>query len=262
MLEEARRAGVHPNPARPAGGPGADSEAAYAPFRDALLADPDVQCTVYHVPASGEPRRVLTKETAHLGPAFPKTAAELLAYDAIVLANVPRTALSDEILGWVEEWIGKRGGGLLMAGGPRAFGAGGWTGTAVERMLPVEFFDASDWDAVPATPEPTGADLHPIWRLFEDERATRAALRKLPESIGRNNWVRVKPQSGTLLGAQKAGSGAGTPPLLSVGATDAAGQRSPRRSLGRLVAGVHRQRKGEGGTTATSLGSFRTQSTG
>jgi uncharacterized membrane protein len=135
-----------------------------------------------------------------------------------VLSNVPRDALSDDVLGWVEEWIGKRGGGLLMAGGPRAFGAGDWTGTAVERMLPVEFTASPDWDPAPAVLEPTGADLHPLWRLFEDERATRTALRNLPESPGRNNWVRVKPQSGTLLGAQKAGSGAGTPPLLAVGA--------------------------------------------
>jgi uncharacterized membrane protein len=199
--------------------PGDDSDAAYAPFRDALLADPDIQCTVYHVPQGGsEPQRVLTRETAYLPRAFPQTAAELLAYDAIVLSNVPRSALSDEVLGWVDEWVGKRGAGLLMAGGPRSFGAGGWTGTAVERMLPVEFSGSVDWDFTPALLEPTGADLHPVWRLFEDERATRAALRTLPESLGRNNWIRVKPQSGTLLGAQKAGTGAGTQPLLAVGA--------------------------------------------
>ena len=36
--------------------------------------------------------------------------------------------------------------------------------------------------------------------------------------MGRNNWVRVKPQSGTLMGSQKAGTGTGTPPLLAVGA--------------------------------------------
>ncbi len=199
--------------------PGEDADAPYAPFRDALLADPDVQCTVYVVPPGrGEPQRVLTKETAYLGRAFPQTAAELLAYDAIVLSNVPRSALGDQILGWVDEWIGKRGGGLLMGGGPRSFGAGGWTGTAVERMLPVEFLGAADWDLAPAVLEPTSADLHPVWRLFEDERATRAALRTLPESLGRNNWVRVKPQSGTLLGAHKAGTGTGTPPLLAVGA--------------------------------------------
>ena len=151
-----------------------------------------------------------------MGKAFPQTKAELLAYDAIVLSNVPRSALGDQFLGWVDEWIGKRGGGLLMAGGPRSFGAGGWTSTAVERMLPVEFLGSADWELAPAALEPTGADLHPVWRLFEDERATRAALGTLPESLGRNNWVRVKPQSGTLLGAQKAGTS--TSPLLAVGA--------------------------------------------
>src|SRR5262249_38982975 len=183
----------------------------------ALLADPDVQCTVYVVPQGGDPRRVPTKETAHLPSALPKTAAELLAYDAIVLSNVPRSALSDEMLGWVDEWMGKRGGGLLMAGGPRSFGAGGWTDTPVERMLPVEFLSSPDWELVPSTLEPIGADLHPIWRLFKDDRATRAAIATLPESLGRTNWVRVKPQSGTLLGAQKAAGGA-APPLLAVGA--------------------------------------------
>jgi uncharacterized membrane protein len=197
--------------------PAEDSDAPYAPLRDALLDDPDVQCTVFTV-TGGEPQRVPTRETAYLPRGFHQTAAELLAYDALVLSNVPRSALNDEVLGWVDEWVGKRGGGLLMAGGPRSFGAGGWTGTVIEQMLPIEFLGSSDWDSTPAILEPTGADLHPVWRLFEDERATRAALRVLPESLGRNNWVRVKPQSGTLLGAQKAGTGAGTPPLLAFGA--------------------------------------------
>jgi uncharacterized membrane protein len=235
--------GANPRP----GEPGDDADAPYAPFRDALLADPDIQCTVYHVTANGEPRRVLTRETAHLGPSFPKTAAELLAYDALVLSNVPRAALSDEVLGWVEEWIGKRGGGILMAGGPRAFGCGGWTGTAVERMLPVEFQDAPDWDAVPAIPEPTGADLHPVWRLFEDERATRGAIRALPESVGRNNWVRVKPQSGTLLGAQKAGTGAGSGPLLAVGAYGRGRTLALATPLSATWAPQFARRWGEGG---------------
>jgi uncharacterized membrane protein len=197
------------------GDPDEDSDAPYAPFRDSLLADPDVLCAVYHVPATGTPRRMVTGETPQLEYAFPKSAAELLAYDALVLSNVPNGALSEDTLGWVEEWIGKRGGGLLMAGGPRAFGDGGWNGTVIERMLPVEFTGTPAWEMVPSTPEPTGADLHPVWRLFEDERATRSALRVLPESPGRNAWLQVKPQAGTLLGVQKAGTGT---PLLAVGA--------------------------------------------
>jgi uncharacterized membrane protein len=218
MLEGSIETGFF-RPVRIVGGePDDDSDAPYAPFRDALLADPDIQCTVFTVGPGGEPLRVPTKETAYMPRAFHQTAAELLAYDAIVLSNVPRSALTDQVLGWVDEWVGKRGGGLFMAGGPRSFGAGGWSGTVVERMLPVEFLGSADWDLTAGTPEPTGADLHPVWRLFEDERATRAALRALPESLGRNNWVRVKPQAGTLLGAQKAGTGTGTPPLLAIGA--------------------------------------------
>jgi uncharacterized membrane protein len=218
MLEGSLETGFS-RPTRVVVEPGEDSDAAYAQFRDALLADPDFQCTVYLVsPGGREPQRVLTRETAYLTRAFPQTTAELLAYDAIVLSNVPRSALNDRVLGWLEEWVGKRGAGLLMAGGPRSFGAGGWTDTAVERMLPVEFPGSVDWDLTPTLLEPTGADLHPVWRLFEDERATRAALATLPESFGRNNWIRVKPQSGTLLGALKAGTGTGTPPLLAVGA--------------------------------------------
>jgi uncharacterized membrane protein len=217
MLEGSQQTGFF-RLARADGEMGDDSDAPYAPFRDALLADPDVQCTVFSVSPGGEPLRVPTRETAYLPRGFHQTAAELLAYDAIVLSNVPRSALSDQILGWVDEWVGKRGGGLLMAGGPRSFGSGGWTGTVVERMLPVEILGSADWDFTPSILEPTGADLHPVWRLFEDERATRAALKALPESLGRNNWVRVKPQSGTLLGALKAGTGNGTPPLLALGA--------------------------------------------
>src|SRR5262249_56121746 len=77
-------------PARVVGEPDEDSDAAYAPFRDALLADPDIQCTVYVVPPGGSaPQRVLTKEAAHLGRGFPQTEAELLAYAGIVLSKEP-----------------------------------------------------------------------------------------------------------------------------------------------------------------------------
>src|SRR5262249_45213575 len=75
----------------------------------------------------------------------------------------------------------------------------------------------SDWELAPAVLEPVGTDLHPVWRLFDDDRATRAALRGLPEALGRNAWSRVKPQSGTLLGAQKAAARAPAPSLLAVG---------------------------------------------
>lgn len=197
--------------------PGLLQQAGAVPFRDALLADPDIQCTALAVSPGGDERQqIVSGETVRLPGGGLGSAAELLAYDAIVLSNVPRSALSDEVLGWVDEWIGKRGGGLLMAGGPWSFG-GGWTGTAIERMLPVEFLGSADWNPAPTILEPSNADLHPVWRLFEDDRATRTALRAIPDSSGRNTWLRVKPQSGVLLGVEKAQTAIGSLPLLAVG---------------------------------------------
>jgi hypothetical protein len=215
------------------GGGNEDSDAPYAPLRDALLADADVQCVVYQVSPGGPARRIITPGTTQLAVTLPQTSAELMAYDALVLSNVSRDAVPDELLGWIDEWIGKRGGGLLMAGGPRSFGGGGWAGTAIERMLPVEFAGASDWDGSPAALEPTGPELHPIWRLFEDERAARAALKTLPEAPGRSTWVRVKPQSGTTLAVERvAGAFRDSEPGGKTQTAPATRQRAPLLAIG------------------------------
>ncbi|TWU40452.1 VWA domain-containing protein [Novipirellula artificiosorum] len=74
--------------------------------------------------------------------------AELQAYDAVILAGVPRVAgeTSDMISSFTDEQIEmlvrntqQLGAGLLMIGGPESFGAGGWTGTEIEKAMPVDF---------------------------------------------------------------------------------------------------------------------------
>lgn len=81
--------------------------------------------------------------------------AELQAYDAVILAGVPRTSggsLEDEstspdsVSSFTDEQIEmlvrnteQLGSGLLMIGGPEAFGAGGWAGTRLEEAMPVDF---------------------------------------------------------------------------------------------------------------------------
>jgi uncharacterized membrane protein len=69
----------------------------------------------------------------------PNTLVELQNYDAIVLANVPRGAggLSEEQQKMVASYVHDMGGGLVMIGGPDAFGAGGWQGSRLEEILPV-----------------------------------------------------------------------------------------------------------------------------
>lgn len=74
--------------------------------------------------------------------------AELQPYDAVILAGVPRVSgdSSDQITSFSDAQINilvsntrQLGAGLLIIGGPEAFGAGGWAGTELEKAMPVDF---------------------------------------------------------------------------------------------------------------------------
>lgn len=64
---------------------------------------------------------------------------QLQAFDAVILANVPREHFSDDQLAMLARNTQQLGAGLVMLGGPNSFGAGGWAGTAVEEAMPVDF---------------------------------------------------------------------------------------------------------------------------
>ncbi len=73
---------------------------------------------------------------------------ELQGYDAVILAGTPRvagettatiTSFSDEQIEMLVRNTQQLGAGLLMIGGPEALGAGGWTGTEIEKAMPVDF---------------------------------------------------------------------------------------------------------------------------
>jgi len=70
---------------------------------------------------------------------FPRSLIELQNYDAVILANVPRGAggLGDEQEKMLAAYVHDMGGGLVMIGGEDSFGAGGWQGSRLEEVLPV-----------------------------------------------------------------------------------------------------------------------------
>lgn len=63
---------------------------------------------------------------------------ELQSYDLVILQNVPAEAIPDPAQEQLVAYVRDLGGGLLMLGGPESFGAGGWRGSIVEPILPVE----------------------------------------------------------------------------------------------------------------------------
>ena len=69
---------------------------------------------------------------------LPGSIGEYLQYDAIVLSNVSADRVSPDTMKMFESLVKTIGLGFVMIGGENSFGAGGYQGTPVERLLPVE----------------------------------------------------------------------------------------------------------------------------
>lgn len=65
--------------------------------------------------------------------------AELAAFDAVVLGNVPREAFTDSQITMLVQNTQQAGAGLIMLGGENGFAAGGWSNTELEKAMPVDF---------------------------------------------------------------------------------------------------------------------------
>jgi uncharacterized membrane protein len=70
---------------------------------------------------------------------LPATAAGLGAYDALILSDIPAKALSAAQMRAVETYVRDQGGGLVFAAGENVYGEQGYSDTAVENVLPVQF---------------------------------------------------------------------------------------------------------------------------
>jgi uncharacterized membrane protein len=69
--------------------------------------------------------------------AFPRTAAELAAFQSLILVNVPAAALSADAMGLLQGAVRDLGLGLVVIGGDDSYGPGGYAGTPLESALPV-----------------------------------------------------------------------------------------------------------------------------
>ncbi len=69
--------------------------------------------------------------------ALPASMHELVDYDLVILDNVSGFDLSLAKMELLEHYVRDAGGGVVKIGGDRSYGAGGYYGTPVERLLPV-----------------------------------------------------------------------------------------------------------------------------
>ncbi len=72
---------------------------------------------------------------------FPATKEELFKYDLVILGDVSPKNLGEAPTNWLGEFVSKFGGSCLFIAGQRN-SPGGYRGTELEKMLPVELSDA------------------------------------------------------------------------------------------------------------------------
>ena len=69
---------------------------------------------------------------------FPENLAKLLDTDAVLLVNTSSAAFTYAQQEMLVNYVKEVGGGLVMVGGPQSYGAGGWIGSPVAEVLPVD----------------------------------------------------------------------------------------------------------------------------
>jgi len=135
---------------------------------------------------------------------FPKTREELFRYRGLILGSVEAGIFSGDQLQMISDFVEKRGGGLLMLGGARSFGEGGYGGTPVADALPIDIDPktrASDPGAVERVKvSPTRAGLaHAVTQIAESEAASAKRWSELPAVIMTNAQWPPKPGATVLL---------------------------------------------------------------
>ncbi len=136
---------------------------------------------------------------------FPRTREELFAYRGLILGSIEAGAFTGDQLRMIAEFVERRGGGLLMLGGGRAFSEGNYAGTPVADALPVviERVAKSMDGALPLMRlqiKPTRAgEGHALAQIAQTEAASLARWNELPTLTSVNPIRSLKPGATVLL---------------------------------------------------------------
>ena len=151
---------------------------------------------------------------------FPATAAELDRFRAIILSDVEATEFTPGQLALIADFVKVRGGGLLMLGGVNSFNLGGYAGTPIADLLPVNLTPA---DVSPSFDDrefafnltADGAE-HEVLRLAGDPKENVSQWELMPPLRGFNPLFVAKSGARVLAYAVPTGGGAGTRPAIAL----------------------------------------------
>jgi hypothetical protein len=106
-------------------------------IRRAVASDSNLQLVTLQRTADNKFLRLDVDNGEELAGGFPKTREELFKYRGILLGSVDASFFTREQLQMLADFVGVRGGGLLLLGGRHAFGEGGYADTPLAPVMPV-----------------------------------------------------------------------------------------------------------------------------
>jgi hypothetical protein len=186
-------------------------------LRRAVSEDSEIQLVVLQRTAENKFLRLDVDSGEELADGFPISREELFSYRALIIGSVEASFFSREQLGMIVDFVSERGGSVLFLGGRRAFSEGGYAGTPIADLLPVELDENGDSDfyqELKVTPTRAG-ETHAALQLSPDPVASAERWSTLPELSTFNRLTRLKPGATELLTGASLGAEGGQIVLAS-----------------------------------------------
>jgi uncharacterized membrane protein len=137
-----------------------------------------------------------------LAEGFPMTAAELFAYDAVVIGSYEAATLRPEQHRLLKEFVDQRGGSVLMLAARHGMASGGWQNAPIAQTLPAQLAGRQIMGLVqrPVRAQPTlyGAQS-PILRFDPDPKKNADRWKNIPVLADYQALGKLKPGAIVLL---------------------------------------------------------------
>jgi uncharacterized membrane protein len=173
-------------------------------LRRAIADDKNLSVVSLQRTADNKFMRLGVEGAEELEGGFPKTREELFSYKGLILGSVEAAAFTGDQLQMIADFVDRRGGGLLMLGGARAFAEGGYGGTPVADALPLAIdprtraSEPADLSRLQILPTRAG-QTHASTQIAASEAASAARWRDLPQATSVNAALAPKPAATVLL---------------------------------------------------------------
>lgn len=132
---------------------------------------------------------------------FPRTREDLFKYDALVIGNTQAAYFTKVQQQLLQEFVNLRGGSLLLLGGSKTLGEGGWGNTVLNEVLPVKLPETKNsFHRVMAQAMVTPRGQRESWLKFSDEAADNAKQwSSLPMLADYQDLGALKPAASSLM---------------------------------------------------------------